>query len=109
MLVFQGEMIGKQAGGRKILSILSDLTEKGKYVALKEELEAGMSGRNWRELEVIYLLLRDYLKKKERKKECDCVFVLFYIRDCLAVIQHENEKVSQKKKTPKKESHPNDK
>jgi len=46
MLVFQGEMIGKQAGGRKILTVLSDLTEKGKYVALKEELEAGMSGRN---------------------------------------------------------------
>jgi len=72
MLVFQGEMIGKQAGGRKILSVLSDLTEKG--VAPKEELETGMSGRNWRELEVIYLLLRDYLKKKERKNVIVCLF-----------------------------------
>jgi len=56
-----------------------------------------------------YISASQRLLKEERKKECDCVFVLFYIRDCLAVIQHENEKVSGKKKTPKKERHPNDK
>ena len=44
--IFKGKMSGKPARERKRLNKLSDLAEKEKYVALKEELKTGKSGRN---------------------------------------------------------------
>jgi len=40
-LVLEGKMIGKPARGRRILNILSDFTEKRKYVTLKSRVNDG--------------------------------------------------------------------
>jgi len=62
-------MIGKPANGRKRLKILSHLAEKGKYWQSKEEKRTGKSGRNWRELEVVYLLI-SRLRKEDDDMQC---------------------------------------